>query len=83
MFVCYARDVSRPRLILTVHHEVEGEPARGRQSGMPHQTVQLLAVHAPKRVQGELRADHPIGGAIVGLAAQLRVPGEARRRAGH
>lgn len=49
---------------------------------MPHQTVQLLAVHAPQGVQGVLRGDHPVvGGAVGGLAVQLRIPGEAGRRA--
>lgn len=51
---------------------------------MPHQTVQLLAIHAPQWVQGVLRGDHPIvGGAIGGLAVQVRVPGEAGRWAGY
>lgn len=51
---------------------------------MPHQTVQLLAVHAPEGVEGVVRGDRPVvTGAIDGLASQVAVPGEAGRRAGY
>lgn len=50
---------------------------------MPHQTIQLLAVHAPQGVQGEVRGDRNVVGAVDGLAGQLGVPGQAGRRAGH
>lgn len=51
---------------------------------MPHQTVQLLPVHAPQGMQGEVCGDRPIvRGAVGGLAVQLSVPGEAGRRAGY
>lgn len=51
---------------------------------MPHDTVQLLAIHAPEGVQGVVRGDGPvIGGAIGGLAIQVGFPGEAGGRAGH
>lgn len=48
---------------------------------MPHQTVQLLPVHAAQRVQGE-GAGHRVFrvGAVLGLARQLGVPGEPRKR---
>lgn len=51
---------------------------------MPHQTVQLLAIHVPQGVQGVVGGDCPIvRGAIDGLAIQVGVPGEARRWAGN
>ncbi len=51
---------------------------------MPHQTVQLLAVHAPQGVQGVVRGDRRVaGGAIDGLTVQVSVPGEMGRRVGY
>lgn len=51
---------------------------------MPHQAVQLIAVHAPQGVQGVLGGHHPIvRGSIGRLAIQLCVPGEAGRWAGY
>lgn len=51
---------------------------------MPHQTVQLLAIHAPQRMQGVVRRDRPVvGRAVDGLAVQVGVPGEAGRWAGY
>lgn len=60
------------------------EPARRRQCWMPHQAVQLLAVHAPQGVQGVLRGDQAIvSRTIAGLTVEVRVPGKAGRRAGY
>lgn len=51
---------------------------------MPHQTVQLLAIHAPQGVQGVVRGDRPVvGRAVDGLAIQVGVPGDAGRWAGY
>lgn len=51
---------------------------------MPHQTVQLLPVHAAQGVQG-VEAGHGAAllGAVVGLSWQVSVPGEMGRRAAH
>lgn len=74
----------RNKQILTVHHQLVGESARLRRRGVPHQAVQLHAVHVPQGVQGVLRGDHPIvRRAVGGLAVQVGVPGEARGRMCH
>lgn len=71
-------------LILTVHHQVIFDPAGSLRCGMPHQTVQLHAVHGPQRVQRVVRGDRPAGRRAIGwLAVQAGVPGDAGRRAGH
>lgn len=67
-----------------MHHQVVWDPAGAWKSWMPHQTVQLLAIHAPQGVQGVVGGDRPIvRGAIDGLAIQVGVPGEAGRWAGN
>lgn len=51
---------------------------------MPHQTVQLFPVHAAEGVQGVVAGHGPaLFGAVLGLAWQVSVPGETRRRAAH
>lgn len=51
---------------------------------MPHQTVQLFPVHAAQGVQVVVAGDGPaLAGAVLGLAWQVGVPGETRRRAAH
>lgn len=51
---------------------------------MPHQTVQLLPVHVAQGVQGIVAGHGPaLLGAVVGLARQVGVPGEAGKRAAH
>lgn len=70
--------------ILTVYLQFISKPAGGRWRRMPHQTVQLLAIHGPQGVQGVVRGDHPVvRWAIGGLAIQVRLPGEAGGRSGH
>lgn len=71
-------------LILTVHHQVIFDPAGALRCGMPHQTVQLHAVHGPQRVQRVVRGDRPaVRRAIGWLAVEAGVPGDAGKRAGH
>lgn len=51
---------------------------------MPHQTVQLFPVHAAQGVQGVVAGHGPaLVGAVLGLAWQVGVPGEAGGRAAH
>lgn len=51
---------------------------------MPHQTVQLFPVHAAQGVQGVVAGHGPaLVGAVLGLAWQVGVPGEAGGRAGY
>lgn len=70
--------------ILTVHYQVVAEPAWRGHGLVPHQTVQLLAVHASQGVQGEKRGDRPVvRGTVGGLTVQVRVPGEAGGRSGY
>ena len=51
---------------------------------MPHQTVQLLPVHAAQGVQ-RVEAGHGAAllGAVLGLPRQVGIPGETGRRAAH
>lgn len=70
--------------ILTVHHQVISDPAGALRRGVPHQAVQLHAVHGPERVQRVVRGDRPVVRRAIGrLAVQVGVPGDAGRRAGH
>lgn len=51
---------------------------------MPHQTIQLLPVHAAQGVQGVVAGHRAaLFGAVLGLARQVGVPGETRGRVAH
>lgn len=66
-----------------MNHQVVLEPLGGLGGRVPDQTVQLLAVHASQRVQGEHGGDGAVGrGAVGGLTVQLGVPGQRGGRAG-
>lgn len=63
--------------VLTMDHQAVSDPAGFLQAGMPHQAVQLLAVHAAQRVERVLDERFPVfPGVVLGVAGQLRVPGQ-------
>lgn len=62
-------------------HQVVCEPTWSWESRVPNQAVQLLAIHAPQGVQGELCGHCPaVHRTIDGLTVQCGVPREAGTR---